>query len=139
MNNKRKKRIRAGLLALIGIAPLAVGAVLVATPAGRSVLGPWAGPIETRALLPGLTVEATPARGHGLVVTSLRSGGEAMTSGIMVGDRIVAIDDHPVGTMAQTLGYMHKDERRTVVLGLVRHHDVHRVQLRRDRKTRHGA
>lgn len=136
---RRRKRGRMWLLALIGITPLFVGAVLVVTPVGRSALGRWTAPVETKALLPGLTVEAIPRRGQGLVVTSLRSGSQAMASGIMVGDRIVAIDDHPVGTMDQTLGYMHKDGRRTIVLRLVRNHDSRRVELSRDRKASHGA
>jgi len=79
-------------------------------------------PIRPSDLLPGMTVEPM-ASGRGLVVTSLRSGGEAAARGIAVGDAIDAINGHRVATLDEAAACLHNHAGAAIALGII--HDRH--------------
>ena len=79
-------------------------------------------PIRPSDLLPGMTVEPA-ASGRGLVVTSLRSGGEAAAKGVAVGDAIAAIDGHRVMTLDEAAACLHNHRGDAIALDIV--HDRH--------------
>lgn len=71
----------------------------------------WAGPAtlrsphEREAILPGLTLEAA-ANGKGVVVTSVQNNSIADDAGIEVGDRIDALDQQRIKSIADAQSFV---------------------------------
>lgn len=107
---------------LVGVAAM-VAILLVVGHGGRGPIGPGGDP-GAQHLLPGMTVETAPPPVRGLIVTSLRSEGQAAAEGVEVGDTIAAIDGHGFVTLDKAAAYLHNDMRSTVSLTIV--HDQNR-------------
>lgn len=121
------------LLALFVLVPVAA-ALLLFSYTGRARFARAAAHHRTAAMLPGITVETTPGKADGLVITSIRSDSQASLHGMAVGDSIVAIDGAPILTLAQAHSYLQKDKAGAVEL-----RTVHGRQLRDIRLVREGA
>ena len=52
-------------------------------------------------VIPGMTLDEAQPPQRGLVITSLRSGSEAQRDGIVVGDRVIAINLHPITSLGE--------------------------------------
>lgn len=104
--------------------------VLAVVHAGRGPIDP-AGDPGPQHVLPGMTVETAPPPMRGLIVTSLRSEGQAAAEGVEVGDTIAAIDGHGFVTLDKAAAYLHNDLRSTVSLTIV--HDQNRRVVALDR------
>lgn len=116
---------RAAPLMLWALPVAAFGLGLFARPPSR--WSPAAGSI------PGMTLDDASPRGAGLLVTSLRTGSEAQRDGIVAGDRVIAVDRHPVSSVREVgrlvgragrrgvqLEILHNRMRRDIVLQLPR-------------------
>ena len=107
---------------LVGAAAV-VAILLAVVHAGRGTIGSADDP-GPQHVLPGMTVETAPSPVRGLIVTSLRSEGQAAAEGVEVGDTIAAIDGHGFVTLDKAAAYLHNDLRSTVSLTIV--HDQNR-------------
>ena len=105
------KRLRfavaAGVLGVVIAGLFTVGPAAIA-PARRQ-----------QPVLPGLTLEDTHAPG-GIVVTSVQDNSIADDSGVEVGDAIVALDDHRVGSIADIGRYIGVRHPVVVELRIIR-------------------
>ena len=82
-------------------------------------------------LLPGVTlINAAPPE-SGVIVTSLRSDGDAAHGGMAVGDAVVSIDGTPIHSLDQASHYLIGTHRPMVTIGLVR--GDHRLAIALDR------
>lgn len=79
-------------------------------------------------VLPGLTAEETPA---GLIVTSVRDGSGAASSGVLAGDRILAVDGHRVRHLHDAASLIAHNRRSKVHLHLL--HDARARSISVDR------
>ena len=70
-------------------------------------------------VLPGLTLEDV-AKPRSVVVTSVQGNSIADDSGIKVGDRVVAIDAHPIASRADVMHYLDGRHPRVVDMQLAR-------------------
>lgn len=106
-------------ICLLCCAPLAAAPLFT-----RSIIGGGneVAPIRPSDLLPGMTIEPATS-GRGLIVTSLRSDGEAAAKGITVGDAIAAIDGHRVSTLDEAAACLHNHAGDAIALDIV--HDRH--------------
>ncbi len=129
------RRLVAGLTRL-----LATGLLLSVHATGAAAA---AGPISHRgaAILPGATVAPTGSeRDPALVVTSLRTGGEAARSGIRVGDRVLVVDGKAVRRPGDLSRALAASGNPILHLRLRRGTQAVAVALRRhDMGTGHGA
>lgn len=89
-----------------------------------------AAPHRPSGLLPGMTVEPA-ASGHGLVVTSLRSDGEAAAKGVTVGDGITAIDGRRVTTLDEAAHCLHNHAGNAIALDIVHDRHIRMITLTR--------
>lgn len=126
-------------IALISALPLAVAFFWFGTSAPRPLPGRPASSSAIVTLIPGVTVEAAPNPGHGLVVTSLRSDSEAARAGIVVGDDLVAIDRRPLTNVRDLAGYLGRDPKSTIEIRVVHRDVARRVVLSRNRSGNHGS
>ncbi len=130
---RHNRHVSAMLLAIVVI--LIGLAVVVAREARRAMRSTD----ESILLFPGFTSDELPMPGHGLVVTSLQSASEAQTDGIAVGDKVLAIDNHPVKSLEEAQKIMIKNRRAVVALRLL-HNDTQRdVTLHENGVRRHGT
>ena len=108
-----RRRLAIGALVIV-IAFILALILALAIAIGRT-------PVPRRtALLPGLTVEDA-GTDAGILVTSIQSKSAAALAGIEVGDRIVAIDQHPVASLAAARAYLGNDDRSIIDLYLYHH------------------
>lgn len=118
------------------LAPVA-GMLLLLSHAGSAWLDRGANRPVGAAILPGLTVEATPAPkapGH-LVITSLRSDSPP---GLAVGDTVVAIDGARIFSLDQARRSLQKSRAATVALRVAHGREVRDVRLLRGEGDRRG-
>ena len=134
MRDKGKPPLRQRLLpwlALLSLVPI-TAMLLFVSHTGRIWLERAASRPEATAAIPGITMEAAPARKNKLVVTSIRSDGQAARQGVAVGDTIVAIDGKPIFTLDQARRYLQKDHAAAMQLRIVHARRARNVRL--DRK-----
>ena len=96
-------------------------------------------PDEEMSLFPGFTVDELPAPGHKLVVTSLKSGSEAQKNGVSVGDEVLAIDNHPAGSLDAAEQIMNRKRQAMIVLRLRHNASTRDVALHYQGIRQHGA
>lgn len=80
---------------------------------------------------PGFTALQATAPKTGIVVTSLQSLGPADRAGVQVGDNIVAINHHAVGSVEQARAVIQGTASATVQLHLLHNHVPNDVSLSR--------
>ncbi len=114
--NPKDMVVRTASLAWAGGIAILLGLPVLAVSAIRHGVGD---PAEEVSVLPGFTADAASRPGHGLVVTSLRSGSEAQSDGVAVGDRVLSIDNHRVETLDQAEQAIRKRRSEDVTLRLV--------------------
>ena len=66
-----------------------------------------------------MTIDETPAPWKGLVVTSLRTGSEAEHAGIIAGDRVIAINRHPVSSLREAGRLIGKSDTQELELEIL--------------------
>ena len=94
---------------------------------------------DLTATLPGFTADEMPSPAKGLVVTSLRTGGEAQRVGIEVGDEVVAIDQNPIQSLSDADRLVNHDARDRLTVHLLHNGIPRDVVFRRIKDKRHGA
>ena len=102
--------------AAIGVA-MAVAAAIAALAATQGL----APPHREAVVMPGLTAEDGSA-GQGIVVTSVKSASRAAAAGIVVGDRITAIDSQPVPTLSAARRYIGRDSDAIIDMAVDHNH-----------------
>jgi S1-C subfamily serine protease len=117
---------------------VAAYALIVALIAVVVVLSPLA--IRPQARAGGLIADATLDEAKsGVVVTSLRTGGEAARAGLRTGDDIVAIDHHRVRSRRDAAHLLRRHRGRSVSVDIARGGHHSRVRLILAGETPHGA
>lgn len=85
------------------------------------------------AILPGITIEGARARQHGLVITSVRSDGEAARAGVVVGDTIVEFDGNRAVSLDQARRYLQEDKSSRIRLRIMHASRLRDIRLDRER------
>ena len=94
---------------------------------------------ESILLFPGFTADELRGPEHGLVVTSLQSASEAQMDGIAVGDRVLAIDNHPVKSLEEAEQIMNQNRQAMLALRLLHNATPRDVTLHQNGVRRHGT
>ncbi len=121
--------VLATVIILIGLA------IVVARESRRMLRSPDAPAL----LFPGFTADELPRPGHGLVVTSLQSASEAQMDGIVVGDEVLAIDNHPVGSLEEADQVMNQNRQAVLALRLLHNAAPRDVTLHDNGGGQHGT
>jgi len=114
------------------------GILIVRYPVGPLFGGTTSGS-DAGALLPGLTVDNAPPPAIGLVVTSLRSGGEAEHAGLQVGDVVIAVDGRAIKSLGQISPYLRGDRSPRINLAIAHGDRLRHVVLTRSQGAHPGA
>lgn len=92
---------------------------------------------ETILLFPGFTADDMIKPGRGLVVTSLQSGSEAQRDGIAVGDKLLAIDNHPIGSLDEARQFLGRNPGDMLALRLMHNSRSRELVLHANRVRQH--
>lgn len=114
------------------------GILIVRYPIGP-LFGGTTSATDAGALLPGITVDNAPPPAIGLVVTSLRSGGEAEHAGLQVGDAVIAVDGRAIKSLGQISPYLRRDRSPRIDLAIAHGDRLRHVVLTRSQDGSHGA
>jgi membrane-associated protease RseP (regulator of RpoE activity) len=135
----RRKPRRPGLILWLSLflAPIA-GMLLLLSHVGRAWIDRGAVAPVGAAILPGLTIEATPASRDHFVITSIQSDSAANHRGIAVGDRVVAIDGARIFSLDQARSSLQKSRADAVALRVEHGREYRDIRLVRARPRREG-
>lgn len=95
--------------------------------------------LDPASAFPGFTVAELVPPEDGLVITSLQSGSEVEFSGVAVGDKITAINNVKVETVAAAENLLRNNLRDSISLHLIHNHRPIDVSLSRDKEPLHGS
>lgn len=123
------------VMLLITVVILIGLAIVVAREARQAMRSPD----EAILLFPGFTADELPGPGHGLVVTSLQSASEAQMDGIAVGDEVLAINNHPVGSLEEAEQIMNQNRQAVLALRLLHNATPRDVTLHENGVRHHGT
>ncbi len=90
------------------------------------------------AQLPGLTAEDA-GNASGIVVTSVQGASAAARAGIVAGDRITAIDGHPMPGLSAVRSYLGTSTPPVIDMQLYHYHSRRNVRLHRSEESPHVA
>jgi S1-C subfamily serine protease len=96
-------------------------------------------PARAHGALAGATVDDAGAPRTGLIVTSLRTDGEAARAGLRPGDDIVAIDHHRILSRRDAAHLLRRHRGQSVVVDIARDGHRSRVRLTLGGGKPHGA
>ena len=130
---RHNRHVSAMLLAIVVIL---IGLAIVVAREARQAMR---SPDEAILLFPGFTVDELPKPRHGLVVTSLQSASEAQMDGIAVGDEVLAINNHPVGSLEEAEQIMNQNRQAVLALRLLHNATPRDVTLHENGAMRHGT
>ena len=133
MNQRHHRHGTALLLATVLIL---IGLAIVVV---REVRQAMRSPNKEILLFPGFTADELPRPERGLVVTSLQSASEAQMDGIAVGDEVLAIDNHPVGSLEEAEQIMNQNRQAKFALRLLHNATPRDVTLHESEVRRHGT
>lgn len=136
MASMNQRHYRYGMAVLLATASALIGlAIVVAREARQAMRSPQ----KEALLFPGFTVDELPRPKRGLVVTSLQSASEAQFDGIVVGDEILAIDNHSVGSLEEAEQILNQNRQASLSLRLLHNRDSRDVTLHQNGVSRHGT
>ena len=130
------RRDRHGTVMLLATVVILIGLAIVLAREARQAMHT---PDEVILLFPGFTADELPRPGHGLVVTSLQSASEAQMDGIAVGDEVLAIDNHRVGSLEEAEQIMTQNRQAMLALRLLHNATPRDVTLHENGVRRHGT
>ena len=130
------RRDRHGTAILLATVVILIGLAIVVAREARQAMR---SPDEAILLFPGFTADELPGPGHGLVVTSLQSASEAQMDGIAVGDEVLAINNHPVGSLEEAEQIMNQNRQAVLALRLLHNATPRDVTLHENGVRHHGT
>ena len=136
MTNLNLRRDRHGTAILLATVVILIGLALVVAREARQTMR---SPDEGILLFPGFTVDELPSPDHRLVVTSLQSASESQMDGIAVGDEVLAIDNHTVGSLEDAEQMMKQNRQAMLALRLLHNAAPRDVTLHGNEVRRHGT